>query len=109
MRGGTTDGNRYIQTALQAGAAGIVTDSPETLHRLNTEHPETPRLLVDHGRTALAELSSAFFGHPEKKLHATGVTGTITFDATALTPYYVLVDTDEDARAADFTLTVSCP
>jgi UDP-N-acetylmuramoyl-L-alanyl-D-glutamate--2,6-diaminopimelate ligase len=76
MRGGTTDGNRYIETALQAGAVGIVTDSPEALERLDAEHPEVPRLLVDHGRTALAELSAAFFGHPEKKLRATGVTGT---------------------------------
>src|SRR5579859_1154725 len=76
MRGGTTDGNRYIETALQTGAAGIVTDSPEAFNRLSTEHPKIPRILVDHGRTALAQLSSAFFGHPEKKLHATGVTGT---------------------------------
>ena len=76
MRGGTTDGNRFIDTALQAGAAGIVTDSPEAFARLQSEHTQVPSLLVEHGRAALAKLSAAFFGHPERKLHATGVTGT---------------------------------
>jgi len=76
MRGGTTDGNRYIEKALQAGAAGIVTDSAEAFDLLNANYPTVPHMLVKHGRTALAELSATFFGHPEKKLHAIGVTGT---------------------------------
>jgi UDP-N-acetylmuramoyl-L-alanyl-D-glutamate--2,6-diaminopimelate ligase len=33
-------------------------------------------LEVEHGRRALAEASAAFFGHPERKLAATGITGT---------------------------------
>ena len=76
MRGGTTDGNRYISSAIAQGAAGIVTDSAEAFARLAAEHPETPRLLVEHGRTALAAAAAAFFGHPERSLRATGVTGT---------------------------------
>lgn len=76
MRGGTTDGNRYFDTAIAQGAAAIVTDSAEAFGQLAEMHPKVPRLLVEHGRTALAEISSAFFGHPERKLHATGVTGT---------------------------------
>jgi len=76
MRGGTTDGNRYIESAIQMGSAGIITDSPDAFAQLAADHPETPRLLVEHGRTALAQVASAFFGHPERKLHATGVTGT---------------------------------
>src|ERR1019366_5988815 len=35
-----------------------------------------PVLEVEHGRRALAEASAAFFGHPERKLAATGITGT---------------------------------
>ena len=31
MRGGTTDGNRYIDAAIAQGAAAIVTDSQEAL------------------------------------------------------------------------------
>ncbi|WP_263353766.1 UDP-N-acetylmuramoyl-L-alanyl-D-glutamate--2,6-diaminopimelate ligase [Acidicapsa acidisoli] len=76
MRGGTTDGNLYIDTAIRQGAAGIVTDSPEAFAQLAADDPKTPRLLVEHGRPALAQLASAFFEHPERKLRATGVTGT---------------------------------
>src|ERR1700733_3480665 len=83
MRGGTTDGNRYIGTAIQQGAAGIITDSPEAFAQLASSHPDTPRLLVEHGRTALAQASAAYFGHPERKLHATGVTGTNCKTTTA--------------------------
>jgi UDP-N-acetylmuramoyl-L-alanyl-D-glutamate--2,6-diaminopimelate ligase len=76
MRGGTTDGNRYIEAAVGQGAMGIVTDSAEAFARLGAEHPETPRLLVEHGRTALAQVAASFFEHPEQKLRSTGVTGT---------------------------------
>jgi len=76
MRGGATDGNRYIDNAVHQGASGIVTDSPEAFAQLAVNHPGTPRLLVEHGRNALAQASAAFFQHPERKLHATGVTGT---------------------------------
>ena len=76
MRGGTTDGNRYIDSAIRQRAAGILTDSAEAFAQLATSHPEIPRLLVEHGRNALARVSAAHFGHPERNLRATGVTGT---------------------------------
>jgi len=76
MKGGTTDGNRYIEKALAAGALGIVTDSAPTFDHLLVYNPEIPVLEVEHGRRALADASSAFFGHPDKKLVATGITGT---------------------------------
>jgi UDP-N-acetylmuramoyl-L-alanyl-D-glutamate--2,6-diaminopimelate ligase len=76
MKGGTTDGNRYIEKALTAGALGIITDSAPTFDHLLVYNPEIPVLEVEHGRRALAEASAAFFGHPEKKLAATGITGT---------------------------------
>ena len=34
------------------------------------------RLRVEHGRRALAELSAAVLGHPERKLAVSAVTGT---------------------------------
>jgi UDP-N-acetylmuramoyl-L-alanyl-D-glutamate--2,6-diaminopimelate ligase len=76
MRGGSTDGNRYIPAAIAAGAAAIVTDSPEACAALERDHPQLGRALVVHGRKALAEAASAFFGHPERQLRSTGVTGT---------------------------------
>jgi UDP-N-acetylmuramoyl-L-alanyl-D-glutamate--2,6-diaminopimelate ligase len=76
MRGGATDGNRYIATAVAQGAAGIVTDSQEAFAQLAEAHPALPLLYAEHGRTALAQISAAFFSHPERELRATGVTGT---------------------------------
>lgn len=76
MRGGSTDGNRYLAAAIDAGAAAILTDSREAFAALAISAPQLPCLLVPHGRTALAQAAAAFFGHPERHLHATGITGT---------------------------------
>jgi UDP-N-acetylmuramoyl-L-alanyl-D-glutamate--2,6-diaminopimelate ligase len=76
MRGGTTDGNRFIETALRQGAAAIVTDTPEVFADLRTRQPELALALVAHGRRALAELSATVFGHPERQLKLSAVTGT---------------------------------
>jgi UDP-N-acetylmuramoyl-L-alanyl-D-glutamate--2,6-diaminopimelate ligase len=76
MKGGSTDGNRYVDKAIAAGALGIITDSSNTFDHLLVYQAGTPVLEVEHGRRALAEASAAFFGHPERKLAATGITGT---------------------------------
>jgi UDP-N-acetylmuramoyl-L-alanyl-D-glutamate--2,6-diaminopimelate ligase len=76
MKGGSTDGNHYIDKALAAGALGIVTDSAQSFDHLAVYQPGLPVLEVEHGRRALAAASAAFFGHPEKKLSTTGITGT---------------------------------
>jgi UDP-N-acetylmuramoyl-L-alanyl-D-glutamate--2,6-diaminopimelate ligase len=76
MRGGTTDGNRFIEKAIASGALGIITDSSHTFDHLLVYNAGLPILEVAHGRRALAQASAAFFNHPERKLAATGVTGT---------------------------------
>ncbi len=76
MKGGSTDGNRYIEKARAAGALGVITDSAQSFDHLLVFAPELAVLEVEHGRRALAEASAAFFGHPERKLAATGITGT---------------------------------
>ncbi len=76
MRGGTTDGNRYINAAIAQGAAAIVTDSQEAYAKLRLEHPEMAAARVAHGRRALAELSAAVLVHPERRLAISAVTGT---------------------------------
>jgi UDP-N-acetylmuramoyl-L-alanyl-D-glutamate--2,6-diaminopimelate ligase len=76
MKGGSTDGNLYVKKALAAGAAGIVTDSAQTFDHLTVYQPGLPVLEVEHGRRALAQAAAAFFGHPERRLAATGITGT---------------------------------
>ena len=76
MKGGSTDGNRFVEKAIAAGALGIITDSAQTFDHLTVYQPGLPILHVEHGRRALAEASAAFFGHPERALAATGITGT---------------------------------
>jgi UDP-N-acetylmuramoyl-L-alanyl-D-glutamate--2,6-diaminopimelate ligase len=76
MRGETTDGNRYIKSAIQRGARAIVTDSREVWDRDRFEHRQIPFYLVSNGRRALAEISANLFGHPERKLALSAVTGT---------------------------------
>jgi UDP-N-acetylmuramoyl-L-alanyl-D-glutamate--2,6-diaminopimelate ligase len=76
MQGGTTDGNRYVTNAIAAGAAAIVTDSHATFNQVALSHPEIDIAEVTHGRNALALISANFFGHPEKQLALSGVTGT---------------------------------
>ena len=69
MHGETTDGNRHIDVALQAGAVAVVSDSL----------PPKPGIAwaqVAHGRRALARLSANFYGHPAERLLITGITGT---------------------------------
>ena len=50
MRGGTTDGNKFVEAALKNGAAAVVTDSEETFARLRSERPDLAVALVEHGR-----------------------------------------------------------
>ncbi len=76
MKGSSADGNRFVSKALAAGALGIITDSAQTFDHLTVYQPGLPALHVEHGRRALAQASAAFFGHPERRLAATGITGT---------------------------------
>ncbi len=76
MRGGATDGNRFVEAAIAQGAVAVVTDSREAYERLRREHADVAAALVEHGRRALAEVSAAVMGHPERKLTLSAVTGT---------------------------------
>ncbi|HEX4757834.1 MAG TPA: UDP-N-acetylmuramoyl-L-alanyl-D-glutamate--2,6-diaminopimelate ligase [Terracidiphilus sp.] len=76
MKGGSTDGNKYIDKAIAAGALGIITDSAPAFDHLTVYEAGLPALEVEHGRRALAQAAAAFFGHPERKLAAVGITGT---------------------------------
>ena len=84
MKGGSSDGNRFIDTAIRQGAAAIITDSAETFADLRERQPELAIALVEHGRRALAEISAAVFGHPEQKLKLSAVTGTNGKTTTSL-------------------------
>jgi UDP-N-acetylmuramoyl-L-alanyl-D-glutamate--2,6-diaminopimelate ligase len=78
MRGEISDGNRFIDSAIQAGAIAVVTDSA-------TEKPRTgvAWAVVPHGRRALARVSANFYKRPAERLAIAGITGTNGKSTTA--------------------------
>jgi UDP-N-acetylmuramoyl-L-alanyl-D-glutamate--2,6-diaminopimelate ligase len=71
MKGESTDGNRFIDKAIGAGAVAVVSDSDT-----ESEREQVAWARVTHGRRALAKLSANFCRKPAEKLANTGVTGT---------------------------------
>ncbi len=78
MKGESSDGNRFIDQAIAAGAVAIVTDS--------ATEPPSPGVAwaqVPHGRRALARLSANFYKRPAERIANTGITGTNGKSTTA--------------------------
>ncbi len=71
MRGETSDGNRYIDSAIARGAVAIVTDSATEKPREGVAWAQVP-----HGRRALGRLSANLYRHPARRLAISGLTGT---------------------------------
>src|SRR5260370_35986747 len=78
MRGESSDWNRFIDQAIQAGAVGVVTDSASEKVR-----DKVAWAVVQHGRRALARLSANFYKRPAERLAVTGITGTNGKSTTA--------------------------
>jgi UDP-N-acetylmuramoyl-L-alanyl-D-glutamate--2,6-diaminopimelate ligase len=76
MQGGSTDGNRYIARAIEAGAVAVITDSVRAFDETARQFPSVAVAEVAHGRRALAAAAANFFSHPERALALNGVTGT---------------------------------
>ena len=76
MQGETTDGNRYIEQAVARGAVAVVTDSAAAYEATANGPLEVVLAEVPHGRRALATIAANVFGHPERKIRLSGVTGT---------------------------------
>src|SRR5579863_2074781 len=64
MKGASTDGNKFVDKAIAAGALGIITDSAPTFDHLLVFEAGLPVLEVEHGRRALSHAAAAFFTHP---------------------------------------------
>ena len=78
MKGETSDGNRFIDQAIAAGAVAIVTDSTTEVPRPGVAWAQAP-----HGRRALARLSANFYKRPAERIANTGITGTNGKSTTA--------------------------
>ena len=71
LRGTTTDGHKFIETAAGQGLAAVVCE--ELPAQLN---PATAYVLVKDSAAALGHMASAFYGHPSRQLELVGITGT---------------------------------
>jgi len=70
MRGENTDGHRYVEAAIDRGAAAVV------LEREGGLNPRATRIRVEDARHTLALASAEFYSHPSQQLKVVGVTGT---------------------------------
>lgn len=73
MVGAVTDGHKYIPDAIEKGASVIVLEKEEEAAQI-PEHITV--LKVESARRALAYMSAALFGYPDRKLITIGLTGT---------------------------------
>ncbi len=78
MRGESSDGNRFIDQAIAAGAVATVTDSAAEKPR-----PGVAWAVVPNGRRAVARISANFYGKPAERIAITGITGTNGKSTTA--------------------------
>src|SRR3954470_24432956 len=69
LRGEKTDGHQFIGKAIEKGASVTGAERDE-------KDPRVTSLLVENTRTALADFSATFYGHPARKLKLAAVTGT---------------------------------
>jgi len=76
MKGGVTDGNRFLAQAIAGGAVAIATDTASAFDSLLVTQPNLSVVEVPQGRRALAQLCRAFYHYPDEHLKLTGVTGT---------------------------------
>ncbi|GGE22572.1 UDP-N-acetylmuramoyl-L-alanyl-D-glutamate--2,6-diaminopimelate ligase [Marinithermofilum abyssi] len=68
LKGFTVDGHRYVEQAVNQGAAAVLVQEPvET---------SVTRVLVPDTRRAMAVVAAAFYRHPTRELKLIGVTGT---------------------------------
>jgi UDP-N-acetylmuramoyl-L-alanyl-D-glutamate--2,6-diaminopimelate ligase len=78
MRGESSDGNRFIDQAISAGAVAVVTDSA-----VEKARPGVAWAVVPNGRRALARVSANFYKKPAERIAITGITGTNGKSTTA--------------------------
>src|SRR5256886_2791137 len=69
IRGEKSDGHQFVDQAIEQGSDVCSSD-------LEISSPRATCLVVDDSRSALADLSAAFYGMPARKLKMAAVTGT---------------------------------
>src|SRR5580692_979724 len=78
IQGETSNGNKFIDRAIAAGALAIISDSASEKPREGAAWVQVP-----HGRRALARLSANLYKRPAERIAITGITGTNGKSTTA--------------------------
>jgi UDP-N-acetylmuramoyl-L-alanyl-D-glutamate--2,6-diaminopimelate ligase len=73
MKGSTVDGHNYIKDVIKQGAIAIVCE--ENIISAQDAAGVT-MIIVDNSRSALAELSHAWYDYPTRNIRVIGITGT---------------------------------
>jgi UDP-N-acetylmuramoyl-L-alanyl-D-glutamate--2,6-diaminopimelate ligase len=84
MQGGTVDGHKYIQNAIEQGAVAIIGE--KDLSGFNV-----PYLRLKNTRQALTWIAASFYNQPAQRLTAIGVTGTDGKTTTSNLIYKILI------------------
>ena len=69
ISGARSDSHDFAKQAVENGAAALVVTR-------FLEKVDVPQVLVSNDRAAMALISSAFYGHPGKRMKLIGITGT---------------------------------
>jgi len=69
VKGGTVDGNDFVELAIESGAVAIISERPES-------GGNTTWIQVKDARAALGKIAAEFSNHPSKELKLVGITGT---------------------------------
>jgi UDP-N-acetylmuramoyl-L-alanyl-D-glutamate--2,6-diaminopimelate ligase len=86
-RGGSFDGHKFVQVAVDAGAVAIVGEKPRAEISLQQD---IPYIQVADARRAVPKLAAVFYGHPSQSLVTFGVTGTDGKTTTSFLLHHLL-------------------
>ena len=82
--GERTDGHRFVEAAIDRGAAAVV------LERDMGFNPRATRIKVSNARHSMAQASAQFYNHPSQSLKVVGITGTNGKTTTAFMVHAIM-------------------